>query len=73
FEVSAGGDIGFKEGAEDGVASWEEGTCIWVLEGTCFSRVGGGFFYSKASTKPEASATYSFNQENVAVARSLLA
>nr|GEX58005.1 hypothetical protein [Tanacetum cinerariifolium] len=29
----------------------------------------GGFFDSKASTKAEASATYSFNQENVAVSR----
>nr|GEW61707.1 reverse transcriptase domain-containing protein [Tanacetum cinerariifolium] len=63
-----GGGMGFKAGVEDGVASWEEGTCIWVLEGIGFCKVGG-FFDSKASTEAEASATYSFNQENMAVAR----
>ncbi|GJY06982.1 hypothetical protein Tco_0374036 [Tanacetum coccineum] len=40
FIISAGEDIGFENGAEDGVASWEEGTCIWVLEGAGFCRVG---------------------------------
>nr|GEW53766.1 reverse transcriptase domain-containing protein [Tanacetum cinerariifolium] len=37
------GDIGFEAETKDGIASWEEGTCIWVLEGTCFCRVGGFF------------------------------
>nr|GEU43837.1 reverse transcriptase domain-containing protein [Tanacetum cinerariifolium] len=40
YTLVSGWRIGFKAGAEDGVASWEEGTSIWVLEGTCFCRVG---------------------------------
>ncbi|GKB79691.1 reverse transcriptase domain-containing protein [Tanacetum coccineum] len=59
FTILAGGHIGFEEGAKDIVASWEEHTGIWVLEGIGFYRVGG-FFDSKASTEAEESATVTF-------------
>nr|GEU48538.1 hypothetical protein [Tanacetum cinerariifolium] len=58
FTKSAIGDSGFKDGAEDGVAFWEEGTCAWVLEGKGFYNTGG-FFDNKASIGAMASATNS--------------
>ncbi|GKF87896.1 hypothetical protein Tco_0258773 [Tanacetum coccineum] len=72
FKRSAEGEIGFTDGAEDGVAFWEEGAGIWVLEGASFCKVGG-FFDNRASIGAAASATNSSYQGNIAVEKSLLA
>nr|GEX80429.1 hypothetical protein [Tanacetum cinerariifolium] len=66
FTRSAGGDIRFEDAVEDEIAFWEEGTCIWVLEGAGFCNVGG-FFNNRASIRAAASATNSSSKGNVAV------
>ncbi|GKA90461.1 reverse transcriptase domain-containing protein [Tanacetum coccineum] len=60
FTRSVGGDIRFEDEAEDGVAFWEEGTGIWVLEGAGFYNVGG-FFDNRSSIRAAASAMNSSN------------
>ncbi|GJW24569.1 reverse transcriptase domain-containing protein [Tanacetum coccineum] len=68
FTRSVGGDTGFEDGVEDGVAFWEEGTDIWVLEGAGFCNMGG-LFDNRASIGAAASATNSSSQGNVVVAK----
>ncbi|GJZ44973.1 hypothetical protein Tco_0592569 [Tanacetum coccineum] len=58
FKRSGEGEIRFTDGAEDGVAFWEEGAGIFVLEGAGFCKVGG-FFDNRASIGAVASATNS--------------